>query len=69
MYVYWHVHVSVICITLLRRFAAAGFHRDAQAAHRGAGERSPFGLRGKLLLHSCNDVSSRCRSETERVWG
>ncbi|KAG7244752.1 hypothetical protein INR49_029771 [Caranx melampygus] len=42
------------------------FHIGAQMAHHRAGERRPFGLRAKLLQHSCNDASSRCRSETNR---
>lgn len=45
------------------------FHIGAQMAHHRAGERRPFGLRAKLLQHSCNDASSRCRSETNLCLG
>lgn len=42
------------------------FQRSAQMAHHRAGERTPFGLRAKPLQNSCNDASSRCRSETNQ---
>lgn len=40
----------------------------AQKAHHRAVERRPFGLRAKLLQHSCNDASSRCRSQANRFF-
>lgn len=46
-----------------------GSHIGAQMAHHRAGERTPFGLRAKLLQHSCNDASSRCCSGSTRGAG
>lgn len=38
----------------------------AQTAHHRASEKRPFGPSAKLLQRSCNDASSRCRSEADR---